>query len=227
MAGPKSEDMLAKPVFARAYERSSEDLRALFDALHDRAIAQCPRACIGYTNKPDFRLSLPPTLTRRWQTFCELVLEPAQLTVQCNLRIDGLRPDDLQRHAPALRLKRMERRPEETLITFSINDTQITDTVDLIAHVYAFLSHDLPPDVGPASTPPESDAERLKAHLRVGGKIHHATWGIGMIQTLIERGQLLRLTVDFLDHGPKTFPFNQTILTLLDDDGDAHGQNVS
>ncbi len=227
MAGPKSEDMLAKPVFARAYERSSEDLRALFDALHDRAIAQCPRASIGYTNKPDFRLSLPSTPTRRWQTFCELVLEPAQSTVQCNLRIDGLRPDDLQRHAPALRLERMERRPEETLITFPITATQITDTVDLIAHVYAFLSHDLPSEVGPAPTPPESDTEHLKARLRVGSKICHATLGIGTIQAIVERGQLLRLTVDFLDHGPKTFSFNQTILTLLDDDGDAHGQNVS
>ncbi len=125
MPSPKSADMCNKPVFARAYERSRPAVRELFNALYDQAITHCLQANIGYTNKPDFRLSLPPTATRRWQTFCELVLESAQSTVQCNLHIDGLEYDDLQRRAPALSLACEARRPEETLITFPVTDTKI------------------------------------------------------------------------------------------------------
>lgn len=214
MAAPKSADMREKPFFARVYAQCHPPVQQLFDTLHDEAIAHCPLAKPGFTNKPDFRLSLPPTATRRWQTFCELVLEPTQSTVQCNLRIDGLEYDDLQRRAPALSLAREARRPEETLITFPVTDTQITPAVALIVRVYAFHSAGLP--ANPEPTPAAPLVVPPQARLRVGGKIRHATWGIGTIQTLIERGQLLRLTVDFPDHGPKTFPFNHTTTTPLD-----------
>lgn len=215
MPSPKSADMRNKPVFARAYERSCRAVRELFNALYDQAITHCPQASIGYTNKPDFRLSLPPTATRRWQTFCELVLDLAQPTVQCNLRIDGLEYDDLQRRAPALSLAREARRPEETLITFQVTATQVAAAVALITHVYAFHRAGLPANPEPALATPL--AVPPQARLRVGGQIRHATWGIGTIQTLLERGQLLRLTVDFPDHGTKTFPFNHATTTPLDE----------
>lgn len=225
MASPKSAVMRDKPVFARVYAQCGQMVQGLFDALHDEAIAGCPLAGIGFTNKPDFRLSLPPMPSRRWQTYCELVLQPTRTDVQCNLRIDGLRLEDLQRLVPALALERIDRRPEETLITFPIAAaTQIVDTVRLIAHVYTFFSHDLPPDAGNApllatNAPPPAtdDVERLKSRLRVGGKIRHAGFGVGTIAAIEERGQLLRLTLDFGDDGQKKFSFNRAVMELLDE----------
>lgn len=218
MAGPKSKDMNHKPVFARTYARCSETMRTLFDALHDEAIACCPLAEPGFTNKPDFRLSLPPTPTRRWQTFCELVLEPPQPTVQCNLRIDGLRWEDLQPLTPALHLAHVDRRPEETLVTFPVVAApQIADAVQLIAHVYAFFSRDLPPSAGSAPSPAADDVERLKSRLRVGGKIRHTAFGVGTIAAIESKGQLLRLTLDFNDDGQKKLSFNRAVMELLDE----------
>jgi hypothetical protein len=218
MASPKSADMRDKPVFARVYAQCHQTLRGLFDALHDEAIAHCPLAKPGFTDKPDFRLSLPPTPARLWQTYCELVLQPTRTDVQCNLRIDGLRLEDLQRLTPALPLQRANRRPTETLITFPITAvTQIADAVQLIAHVYAFFSRDLPPDAGNAPSPAADDVERLKSRLRVGGKIRHVAFGVGTIAAIEGRGQLLRLTLDFGDNGQKKLSFNRAVMELLDE----------
>jgi len=211
MPSPKSKDMRDKPFFARVYAQCHQPVQRLFDALHDEAIAHCPLAKPGFTNKPDFRLSLLPTATRRWQTFCELVLKPAQSTVQCNLRIDGLSLADLQRHAPALSLVSEDRRAEETLITFPVTDTQITAAVALIVCVYAFHSAGLPANPEPAPAVPP------KARLRVGGKIRHAGFGVGTIAAIEERGQLLRLTLDFGDDGQKKCSFNRAVMELLDE----------
>lgn len=90
MPEPKSRRMEDKPEFLETFENCNQNLRSLFIQVRDAVLAQCEGTDYGYTNKTDFRFSLPRTEIRQWETYAELVLKPRKNNLLCNIRIDGM-----------------------------------------------------------------------------------------------------------------------------------------
>lgn len=137
MPEAKSRQMQDKPKFLEKFQKCSENLKRLFKEVRDDALVRCQGTDYGYTNKGDFRFSLPKTRNRRWETYAELVLRPREDNLLCNLRIDNMNIISLQRDT--VKLEICLRRPNEKLAKFSINSqNQVSDTVNLIFQVFHY-----------------------------------------------------------------------------------------
>ena len=139
MPNKKSKQMKDKPEFLETFQKCSEDLQQLFTEIRDAALSRCQGTDYGYTNKTDFRFSLPKTSNRRWETYAELVLRSRDNNLLCNLRVDNMSIRELQMSVTSVKPQNHSRRPNETLLRFTISSqNQVADTVDLIYQVFHY-----------------------------------------------------------------------------------------
>lgn len=140
MREPKSTRMEDKPEFRQSFERCDSHLQQIFIQVRDNALSQCVGTDYGYTDKPDFRFSLAPTGSRRWETYAELFFRDNLLF--CNLRIDGMNREELQNSVTINfhQTPSRSQRQGEDLVSFTISGNQVADAVSLIFQVFDYQS---------------------------------------------------------------------------------------